>query len=114
MINALLLLTIAVAYTLFMLLVEKRAKSDTPLSDDEVLATLAVEIGCSIYDLFGEAGKHWNATPEKILQDFNHYLKTNHLPPYMRQFLRSIEHPPEVSYQARLFSGGKLPPSWSA
>jgi hypothetical protein len=114
MINVLLLLTIAVAYTLLMLLVEKRAKKDVPLSDDEVLSTLAVEIGCSTYDLFFEAGKQWNVSPAKILQDFNHYLKTNHLPPYIRQFLRSIEHPPKVSYQARLFSGGKLPPSWSA
>lgn len=59
-------------------------------TDDELLCALALRRDCSVYDIFKDAGNDWNFTDIRIDRDFDIYLKTNDIPLYVRQLLRSL------------------------
>ncbi len=79
------------------------------LGDERGLGELAFTMGCSVYDLFKNAGAEWNFSKGKIDQDFKYYIRSNKIPTYLHDYLHRTGWPPEQTYQKLLYSGGRPP-----
>jgi hypothetical protein len=67
------------------------------ITNDEFLSSLAMVRRCSVYDLFLCSGVEWRFSNSKIEGDFNAYLKTGHIPPYVVKYVKQNIQPDEVT-----------------
>lgn len=104
---------IVVLYVLFKRRINRK-HADRVLEDGEYLAQLALKRKCSEYDLFHECGGEWHLPAVRIEEDFKMYLRTHHLPHYVRDCIRKVRAEQDGPNPPPYNPGGKLPPSWSA
>ncbi|MCB2169122.1 MAG: hypothetical protein KQI78_15805 [Deltaproteobacteria bacterium] len=109
MTNALMLFGLALAYALIKVFLEKRLSPLDDVGDERHLADLAFAIGCSVFDLFRSAGDRWNFSDQKVNADFQNYLRTDRIPPYVRQFLHHHPLNRNRTYQRLVYNGGRPP-----
>ena len=69
-------------------IIERRAYSHHQPDDGELLCALALDRGCSVYEIFEVAGRAWSCSTGRIDHDFDLYLDTLEIPAYVRHFLR--------------------------
>ena len=103
----------AVAYV-FLKRHAHRHQAAYKITDEEYLARLALAQQCSEHDLFHEYGREWHLPTTRIEEDFKAYLRTHHLPHYVRDCIRKARQNWDPSKTPSHTPGGKLPPSWSA
>ncbi len=87
--SAFFLISIFIAFMLLKYFLGKRLDRHRKPTEDELLCTLALDQGSSVYDIFKIAGDEWACSDTKIENDFTNYLNTADIPPYVRQHLRS-------------------------
>jgi hypothetical protein len=88
MLYGIFLITVFVALIAVKAVVERREYSNHQPDDEELLCALAMERGCSTYDIFEVAGRAWSCSSDRIDHDFDVYLDTLEIPAYVRHFLR--------------------------
>jgi hypothetical protein len=72
------------------------------ITNDEFLNSLAIIRQCSVYDLFMCSGGDWRFSNSKIEADFEAYLKTGHIPPYVVNYVKQNIRPEEVTSLRRV------------
>lgn len=72
-------------------LMEKRHLKNRDLTESELLFILARYFDTSEFKLFCSAASSWNISVHQVEIDFKHYLLNNHIPTYVRDFLRKIQ-----------------------
>ena len=70
---------------------------------------LVFACGCSVFDLFRSAGAQWNFSNQKINTDYRNYLKTDHVPTYVHEFLHRHPLHRNRTYQRLVYNGGRPP-----
>jgi hypothetical protein len=109
MFHALLFIGIALVFALLKIVLEKRLAPLDAGGEDRQLSDLAYDKGCSVYDLFKEAGAKWGFSKAKIESDFRRYLHTDFVPTYLHDYLRENIAASNHTYQKVIFSGGRPP-----
>ena len=109
MFRALTFIAIGLIFALLKIWLEKRLAPLDAVGDEHRLSDLAYDRGCSVYDLFKEAGEKWNFSNTKIDSDFKQYVHQNFIPPYMHDYLKQSAPTGDRTYQKVLFSGGRPP-----
>ena len=104
MIEAFFLVAILAVYIGLRLCLGRYLHNHHTPTTDELLCALALERGCSVYNIFKVAGKDWSYSDARIEGDFDRYLQTTDIPLYVRQFLRNQppSHPPDDQHHAPL------------
>ena len=112
--GALVFILMAVIYVLGKKAIEKHERRSRTLSDEELLAAMAVDRKCSEFDLFRLAGRQWQVAALRVDNDFRDYLIRGQIPHYVRDFIR--KNKPRDGDRDRNTStpGGDLPSSWLA
>lgn len=110
MINAILLIIIALCYIILRLYLKKRFVKTRTLSDEDYLVNLTLKRGMSAYEIFHIAGKPWNQPESKIEENFIYYLKSGDIPHYVRDYVRKNLDSNDLDYDLTLavFSPGCL------
>ena len=111
MINAILLIIIALCYIILRLYLKKRLVKTRTLSDEDYLVNLTLKRGMSAYEIFHIAGKPWNQPESKIEENCIYYLKSGDIPHYVRDYVRKNIESNDFDFDLILHSGGSLPPS---
>jgi hypothetical protein len=109
MIKALLFMGIALIFAVLKIILEKRLAPLDAGGQDRQLSDMAYDQGCSVYDLFKEAGAKWNFSRGKIDSDFKQYLHDDFVPTYLQDFLRENNATSRHTYQKVIFAGGRPP-----
>ena len=109
MFQALIFIAIALVFALLKVILEKRLAPLDAGGDERQLGDLAYDRGCSVYDLFKEAGAKWNFSRDKIDTDFRQYLHFEHIPTYVHDYLKEHGKASHHTYQKVIFSGGRPP-----
>ncbi len=107
--HPLIFIGIALIFALLKIVFEKRLAPLEAAGDEHRLSDLAYDRGCSVYDLFKEAGENWNFSKTKIENDFRQYALHNHIPEYLHDYLKKNAPTDSRTYQKVLFSGGRPP-----
>lgn len=100
---------LALIFILGKIILEKRLAHLDALGDLRDLGELAFARGCSVYDLFAQAGAVWRFPKTKIDADFKNYTQTDQVPPYLQDYLRHAGQSSEKPYQEMLYAGGRPP-----
>lgn len=101
---------LAVLYGGLKIYFERRLAPLDVLGDEGDLADVAFASGCSVYDLFQQAGQHWRFSQAKIESDFKTYLNSDDIPGYVRQYIKAQPgHTRDRTYSKLIFSGGRPP-----
>lgn len=95
--------------TLGKIILEKRWAHLDAASDERLLGDMAYAMGCSVYNLFEQAGAEWNFSRNKIDADFKIFIRNDQIPPYLQHFLHRRGRSGEKTYQELLYSGGRPP-----
>jgi hypothetical protein len=109
MFHPLVFIGIALVFALLKIILEKRLAPLDAVGDEHRLSDLAYDKGCSVYDLFKEAGEKWNFSKAKIDADFSQYVHHNFIPTYLHDYLKQCVPTGNHTYQKVLFSGGRPP-----
>ena len=109
MINSLFFIAIGIIYALLKIYLEKRFAPQDAAGEERRLADLAFACRRSEYEMFELSGDRWNIEREKIEQDFKNYVKSGHVPAYVRDLLRQHPENKDRTYQMLIFSGGRPP-----
>lgn len=107
-------LLLAIAYVLGRKTIETYERRNRQISDEEYLASMAVNRKCSEYDLFLLAAERWHVSTSQVENDFKQYLIQGELPHYLRDFVRNNRCADDLEKCYHINPGGKLPASWSA
>jgi len=102
-------IAIALVFALLKVVLEKRLAPLDAIGEERQLGDLAYDRGCSVYDLFKEAGAKWKFSKTKIDWDFKQYLQHEHIPAYLQDYMREYIKTSSHTYQHVLFSGGRPP-----
>ncbi len=84
---------IAAGYIALLNRLDRRWKSRRSLTEVEILAMHARDIGISEYALFNLAARPWSIGSVQVDENFKTYLQTSILPYYVRDYLRGIPNP---------------------
>ena len=109
MYQALVFICIALIFAALKVYLEKRWAPLDAMGDERLLGDLAFSRGCSVFQLFEEAGAVWNFSRSKIEADFRQYVLQNDVPPYLHEYLQANLQPGEHTYQKLLYPGGRPP-----
>jgi len=109
MLRALVFIGIGLIFALLKIWLEKRLAPLDAAGDEHRLSDLAYDKGCSVYDLFKDAGEKWNFSKAKINADFTEYVRHNVIPTYLHNYLKQCAPTSSHTYQKVLFSGGRPP-----
>lgn len=72
------------------------------ISNDEFLSSLARVRQCSVYDLFVHSGREWKFSRSKAEIDFEAYIRSGHIPPYVVRYVKQHIAAEEVKALRRL------------
>jgi hypothetical protein len=100
--NTVFFVMIVVAYFAALAYFENAHCKKAFISNDEYLACLARIRQCSVYDLFRCSGVDWRFSNSKIEADFNSYLKTEHIPHYVVNYVKQNIRPEDVKSLRRI------------
>ena len=103
-------ISLAVLYGALKVLLERHLAPLDAVGDDGDVVDVAFANGCSVYEVFQQAGDMWHFSRSKIERDFKGYLTTGEIPGYVRLFVK--EQPTATrnrTYSKLLFSGGRPP-----
>lgn len=67
------------------------------ISDIELLSYIARKKECSEYDIFVMAAEVWRFSRRKIENDFKEYLISQHIPHYVKDFVKKMTLMPEAA-----------------
>jgi hypothetical protein len=109
MFHALLFISMALVFALLKVVLEKRLAPMDAGGEARQLSDLAYDKGCSVYDLFREAGDKWGFSKAKIESDFRQYLHQDFVPTYLHDYLRENSAASAHTYQKVIFAGGRPP-----
>jgi hypothetical protein len=109
MFHPLVYIGIALIFALLKIVLEKRLAPLDAAGDENRLSGLAYDRGCSVFDLFKEAGAKWNFSKTKIDADFRQYVQQGFIPTYLHDYLEKNSKMDDHTYQKVLFSGGRPP-----
>ena len=107
--HQLLYIGIALIFAVLKIALEKRLAPLDALGDENRLSDLAYDKGCSVFDLFKEAGSKWNFSKNKIEADFRQYVHQGLIPTYLQNYLDQNHPQGDQTYRKVLFSGGRPP-----
>lgn len=106
----LIFICLAVIYGGLKIALERRLAPLDVLGAEGDLADVAFASGCSVYDLFQRAGRHWRFSQAKIKSDFKTYLNHHDIPGYVRMYINAQPgHIRDRTYSKLIFSGGRPP-----
>ncbi len=109
MYQALIFIGIALVFAVLKIYLEKRLAPLDAVGDERQLGDLAFSKGCSVYQLFQEAGSDWNFSQTKIEADFKQYVNQSQVPSYLHNYLQKNRLPGNQTYQKLLYPGGRPP-----
>jgi hypothetical protein len=106
----LIFICLAVLYGVLKIFLERRLAPLDALGADGDLADVAFAGGCSVYELFKQAGQNWRFSKAKIERDFKAYLKKGDIPGYVRLYIKAQPRQSrDRTYSKLIFSGGRPP-----
>jgi hypothetical protein len=79
---------LAFFYIFLMRKLNQQGVKNRVLSDEEFMAYLARQAECSEYDLFYASSDNWHVPKATIERDFKKYLRSGHLPYYVKDYVR--------------------------
>ena len=100
---------LALVFALGKIFLEKRWAPLDAAGDERRLGDLAFAMGCSVYDLFVQAADGWHFSKAKIDADFRDYVRSDRIPPYVRNYLQQSGLATQRTYQELLYAGGRPP-----
>lgn len=106
---ALIFIGLTVIFAVGKMILEKRLAPIDASGDERFLSDLAFSRGCSVYELFRQAGAIWRFSGAKIDQDFKAYISSGRIPPYLQTFLKQSDTAHARTYQQLLYAGGRPP-----
>jgi hypothetical protein len=109
MYQTLIFIGIALVFALLKVYLEKRLAPLDAVGVERQLGDLAFSRGCSVFQLFTEAGSVWNFSQAKIESDFKQYVNRNDVPPYLQDYLQKQVQAGDHTYQKLLYPGGRPP-----
>ena len=109
MFHPLIYIGIALIFAVLKIVLEKRLAPLDAQGDENRLSDLAYDKGCSVFDLFKEAGSKWNFSKSKIDADFRQYVHQGLVPTYLQNYLDQNRPKGDHTYRKVLFSGGRPP-----
>jgi len=109
MYQTLIFIVIALAFALLKVYLEKRLAPLDAVGEERQLGELAFARGCSVYQLFQEAGAVWNFSQAKVEADFKQYVSQSRVPPYLHDYLLKNLQAGDQTYQKLLYPGGRPP-----
>ena len=109
MYETIIFISLALAFGLLKMYLEKRLAPLDAVGDERTINDVAFSKGCSVYELFKEAGSTWNFSQAKIEADFRQYIHQNFVPPYLHDFLKHHPQTGNHTYQKLLYPGGRPP-----
>ena len=107
--SAIFFIGLALVYTLLKVYFEKRLAPLDAAEKCRRISDFAFAQGCSVYQLFQQAGTKWNFSQKKIEEDFTLYVKGDELPHYVSDYMDRHPLTADQTYQKLLFSGGRPP-----
>ena len=106
----LIFICLAALYGGLKILLERRLAPLDSLGAEWDLADVAFASGCSVYDLFQRAGRHWRFSQAKIESDFKAYLNGVDIPGYVRKYIEAQPiHTRDRTYSKLIYAGGRPP-----
>ncbi|MBL0716243.1 MAG: hypothetical protein JJV98_21365 [Desulfosarcina sp.] len=109
MTTSIIFIGLAVLFVLAKIILEKRLAHLDAAGDERRLGDLSFSLGCSVYDLFVQAGTTWDFSKAKIEADFKDYVLHDQIPPYLHDYLQKNGLSGNQTYQELLYSGGRPP-----
>ena len=106
---SLIFIGLALFFALGKVVLEKRLAPLDAAGDERHLVDTAFTLGCSVYDLFTDAGAAWNFSRAKIDADFKDYVHSDRIPHYLQAYLRQNGRTGQQTYQELLYAGGRPP-----
>lgn len=101
---------LAAIYSGLKVVLERRLAPLDVLGAEGDLTDIAFASGCSVYDLFQQAGQHWRFSQTKIEGDFKTYLNEGDIPGYVRLYIKAQpKHTRDRTYSKLIYSGGRPP-----
>ena len=101
MLYGIFLITAFVALIAIKAVAERREYSNHQPDDEDLLRALALERGCSAYEIFEIAGRAWSCSPDRVDHDFDIYLDTLVIPAYVRHLLRKEPPSPDTAHPCK-------------
>jgi hypothetical protein len=91
------LFLLVIIYNIILIYARRRGAKNKYLSDMDMLYNIAREKSCSEYDIFVMAAEAWRFSKYKIENDFREYLRSQHIPHYVKDFVRKMTFQPEAA-----------------
>jgi hypothetical protein len=93
--NAFMILVAVFLYFEAVIRMDERFKKQIKMTDEEYLTRLAKKRGISEYDLFFQSAEQWSVFKRNIDEDFKEYLINDHMPHYVRDYIRKAREAEE-------------------
>jgi hypothetical protein len=84
-------------YNIILILINRYEAGRKRFSDIDLLFNIARKKSCSEYDIFVMAAEAWRFSKYKIENDFREYLRSQHIPHYVKDFVRKMTFQPEAA-----------------
>lgn len=93
------LVLLVIIYNIILIYADRRetGKKYISISDLDLLYNMARMKSCSEYDIFVMAAEVWRFSKRKIESDFKEYLISQHIPHYVKDFVRKMILQPEAA-----------------
>ena len=106
---SLIFIGLALVFAVGKVILERRWAPLDAAGDERRLGDMAFAMGCSVYDLFAQAGAAWNFSQAKIDADFKDYVRSERIPHYLHAYLQQNGPTGQQTYQELLYTGGRPP-----
>jgi hypothetical protein len=91
------LFLLVIIYNIVLIIINRYETGRESLSDIDLLYNIARNKSCSEYDIFVMAAEVWRFSKYKIENDFREYLRSQHIPYYVKDFVRKVRFQPEAA-----------------
>lgn len=86
-----------ILYNIIIIYARRHEEKRKSLTDMDLLYNIARKRNCSEYDIFVMAAEIWRFSKNKIENDFREYLRSQHIPHYVKDFVRKMTYQPEAA-----------------
>jgi len=91
------LFLLVIIYNIVLIIINRYEAGRKRFSDIDLLFNIARKKSCSEYDIFVMAAEVWRFSKYKIENDFREYLRSQHIPHYVKDFVRKMTFQPEAA-----------------
>lgn len=91
------LVLLVIIYNIFLVYVNRREVVKKYTCDLDLLCNIARIRSCSEYEIFVMAAEAWLFSKRKIENDFKEYLLSQHIPQYVKDFVRKMTFQPDAA-----------------